>query len=200
LLSSELEAMIANPRSATGHRQRRLYVGNPAVLTVNGPVPQAECRVQYSMTGEPTTMKYEQAKFSIAITPNHASDGRITLKCVPEVEYQDKKSWLPTGAVGPGWLSSRPVDRCESLGWEVTLSPREFLIIGSHYERGQWLGNQIFGGMQGAEKVQRLLIVRAGRLSPAETGTEPAAAVPGKDGIVPVAAQASASAARGARP
>ncbi len=109
-LSPELEAMIANPKSATGHRHRRLYVGNPADLTVNGPVALAEYQIRHSMTAEPASMKYEQAKFSISITPNHAANGRIALQCVPEVEYQDKKSWLPAGAVGPGWINSKPIE------------------------------------------------------------------------------------------
>ena len=36
LLPSELETMIANPKSADGHRQQRLYVSNPAVVTLMG--------------------------------------------------------------------------------------------------------------------------------------------------------------------
>jgi hypothetical protein len=139
MLSSELESMIANPKSAIGRRQRRLYVNNPAVLTLNGPVPQVDYQVRRSLDESPATVKYEQAKFSITLTPSHASDGRITLRCVPEMEYQDTKSWLPTGAVGPGWLASRPAERYDSMAWEVTLTPREFLVIGSHNERDNWL-------------------------------------------------------------
>jgi hypothetical protein len=197
LLPAELGEMIANPKSGIGHRQRRLYVDNAAVLTVNGPTPRVEYQMRATMAEEPVTRRYEQAKFSINIVPTFASEGRITLKCVPEVESQDPKSWLPTGATGPGWLGNRPVDRCESLAWEAALSPGEFLVIGAHYDRGPWLGNQIFGGMQGNEKVQRLLIVRAGRL--AETG-QSAVAPTSKDGVVPLAAQASTSAVRGQRP
>ncbi len=200
LLPSEVEAMIANPRSAVGHRQRRLYANNPAVLPINGPVPVAEYQMLTVLNGAPTTVKQEQAQFGISITPVFASDGRITLKCCPEIEFHDKKSWLPTGAAGSAWGSGKPAERPESLGWEVTLSPREFAIIGSHHERGNWLGNEVFTGMSGKDKVQRLLIVRAGKLTPAETGTTPTLAAPPKDGIVPLASQASTSTVRGQRP
>jgi hypothetical protein len=200
MLSSELESMIANPKSTIGRRQRRLYVNNPAVLTLNGPVPQADYQVRRSLEDPPTTVKFEQAKFSITMTPSHASDGRITLRCVPEMEYQDKKSWLPTGAVGPGWLANRPAERYDSMAWEVTLTPREFLVIGTHNERGSWLGNQIFGGQQGSAQVQRLLIVRTGTLSPADTDWDPSSAVQKKDTVVPIASQASVGLIRGQNP
>ncbi len=204
MLPAELEAMIANPKSAIGHRQRRLYANNPAVLTVNGPVPQVECQLREALDLPPTTQKFEQAKFSIGITPTLRSfkdrGDCVVLKCVPEIEHQDKKNWLPTGAAGPAWLNGKPADRIEALGWEVTLSPREFLIIGTHYGRSGWIGNLIFGGEQANEKVQRLLIVRAGRLATADTTSQPAPATAAKDGIVPIAAQASVSLARGQRP
>jgi hypothetical protein len=200
MLSSDLESMIANPKSAIGRRQRRLYVNNPAVLTLNGPVPQAEYQVRRSFDDQPATVKFEQAKFSISMTPSHASDGRITLRCVPEMEYQDKKSWLPTGAVGPGWLANRPGERYDSMAWEVTLTPREFLVIGTHNERSNWLGNQIFGGQQESGKIQRLLIVRTGTLSPDDTDWGPSSAGQKKDSVVPIASQASVGIIRGQNP
>jgi hypothetical protein len=200
MLSSELESMIANPKSEIGRRQRRLYVNNPAVLTMNGPAPQAEYQVRRSLEESPATVKFEQAKFSITLTPRHAPDGRITLHCVPEMEYQDKKSWLPTGAVGPGWLASRPAERYDSMAWEVTLTPREFLVIGTHNERDNWLGNQIFGSWQGPAKIQRLLVVRTGTLSPADTEWGPTTANQKKDAVVPIASQASIGLVRGQNP
>jgi hypothetical protein len=200
MLSSELESMIANPKSSIGRRQRRLYVNNPAVLTLNGPIPQVEYQVRRSLEDSPTTVNFEQAKFSITMTPSHASDGRITLRCVPEMEFQDKKSWLPTGAVGPGWLASRPAERYDSMAWEATLTPREFLVIGAHNERGNWLGNLIFGGQPGPTKIQRLLIVRTGTLAPADTDWGPSSAVQKKDAVVPIASQASVGLVRGQNP
>jgi hypothetical protein len=196
LLPSELEAMIANPKSDTGHRQRRLYVNNPAALLVNGPVPKAEYQVRAKMDETPDDASFEQARFSMTFTPSHGSDGRVTLRCVPEVEYLDRRRWVPAGAPGMNWLNTKPAEKYESLAFEVTLSPREFLIVGTHYERGPWLGNRAFVGMQGPDKVQRLLIVRAGRVTPAAGDADAPA---GKDGVVPLVSQASASAARGYR-
>lgn len=200
LLPSEIEAMIANPKSATGHRQRRLYVNNPAQLAISNPVALAEFQILNDLKNAPTTAKYEQARFSVSMTPTFATDGRITLKCVPEVEHQDKKSWLPTGAAGPSWLGSKPAERFESLAFDVTLSPREFAVIGAHYERGNWLGNQLFTSQQGSDKVQRLLIIRAGRLSSDEASSDTPSSPTKKDGIVPLAKQASTSTVRGIRP
>lgn len=195
LLPSELEAMIANPKSSLGHRQRRLYVNNPAALTVNGPVQSAEYQVRPSLEGTPTTVKFEQAKFTLTFTPSHAAEG-ITLRCVPEVEYQDGKHFLPTGAAGAGWEAGKPVEKYPSLAWEVTLSPRQFLVIGTDYDRGAWLGNQLFADTRGAAKVQRLLVVRTGRVE-SNSDVQPPTT---KDGFVPLVSQTSISAARGSRP
>ena len=35
------------------------------------------------------------------------------------MEYQDKKHWLPTGAVGASWLGNKPVERYDSLACDV---------------------------------------------------------------------------------
>jgi len=200
LLPSEIEAMIANPKSAIGHRQRRLYANNAAVLPMNGPVPVAEYQMLASLDGKPATLKFEQAQFSLNITPSFAADGRIKVKSCPEIEFNDRKSWLPTGAAGSAWAGNKPAEKPESLAWEVSLSAREFAIVGSHHERGNWIGNQIFTGTVGHDKVQRLLIVRAGKLAATEDGSTAPLAAPTKDGVVPLAAQASTSAVRGQRP
>ena len=128
LLPSELEAMISNPKSSLGHRQRRLYANNPAVLPINGPVPLAEYLIRATAESKPVPVAFEQAKFALSFTPTLGQDGRIAIHCVPEVEYQDKKHWLPTGAVGAGWMSEKPLERYGTLAWDVKLSPREFLI------------------------------------------------------------------------
>jgi hypothetical protein len=196
MLPPELESMIANAKSDTGRRQRRLYVNNPASVQVNGPIPVAEYHYKSSIDADAKleTVHYEQARFSMTFTPSHAPDGKIMLHCVPEIEYQDKRSWLPTGAVASAWMGHKPIERCTPLSWELKLSPGEFLVIGSYYERGPWLGNQIFAGTQSGQKVQRLLVVRTGLLYPAEAAAD--ANLASKDNILPLAAQATLSASR----
>lgn len=198
LLPTELEQMLANPKSVTGHRERRLYVNNPATFTINGPVASAEYEVKSTPDGTPTTVHFEQARFAITVTPAHGPEGHITLKCVPEVEYQDKKHWLPPGAVGLGWTNSKPIEKYAGLGWEVTLSRRAFLVIGTNYDRGALLGNQTFTGTRGADTVQRLLILRVSSLATHESG--PDLMPPEKVDVVPIASQAGIAVARGSRP
>ena len=200
MLSSDLEGFLANPKSTIGHRQRRLYAGNPAVLTLNGPVPQSEFQMLGVLNGSPTSINLEQAKFALSITPEQAANGRIKLTCVPEVEYQDKKHWTPPGAAGMGWLNNKPVDKFTALAFEANLSPREYLVVGAFHERGPWLGNQLFGGLNGQEKVQRLIVIRTGRATEDESKILPIGRLPNGDGIVPIASQASVSITRGQKP
>jgi hypothetical protein len=195
LLPPELDAMIANPKSETGLRRWNLYVNNPAAIPLNGPVPSAEYRFRPTMRVEPTLVKFEQARFSMTFTPSFAADGRLELHCVPEVEYQDKKRWLPVGAVGVGWLGNKPIERHNALAFDVKLSPREYLVIGSYFERGDWIGNQEFTGVVRNEKVQRLLVIRASRLVPTDSAPESASGS-SQDKSMPLATQAFISAAR----
>lgn len=199
LLPSELEGMISNPKSEIGHRQRRLYVNNQAALTINGPIGEAEFDLRTSSEAQPTSLKFEQAKFSINFTPTHASDGRITLRCVPEVEHQQKKNWLPNGG-SIGWMNGASVESYDSLAWSVTLSPRDFLVIGAQRDSRAGLGRHAFCGERGKEKVQRLLVIRAGRLAPTETTLEPPPNVDSKEIITPIASQASFGGFHGERP
>lgn len=198
LLPSELEAMMQNPRSVLGGRQRRLYVNSTASIPVTGPVAQAEYRVRPTLDVKEATARFENAKFVMSITPSHAGSGRISLKCVPEVEYSDKRRWTPIGAAGDAWAGQKPVERYQALAFEITLSPREFLVIGADADRGNWLGNQMFSEQAGNERVQRLLIIRAGSLASPESYAP--SQIPSKDEVIPLAAQAGISAARGARP
>ena len=153
------------------------------------------------MNATPTTVKYEPGAI---LDELHAKlgdrDGRdLTLHSVPSWSIEDKKHWLPTGAVGASWLGNKPVERYDSLACDVKLSPSEYLVIGSVYERGPWLGNQVFGGVTGNQIVQRLIVVRAGKLEPADPSQD-AANAQGKDKIVPLAGQTFIGSARGSRP
>jgi hypothetical protein len=174
-------------------------VNNPASIKMNGPVALAEYKIRTTMNAQPATVKFEQAKFAMNFTPTFTSDGRIALHCVPEMEYQDKKHWLPTGAVGTSWLGNKPVERYDSMAFDVKVASREYMVIGSIYERGPWLGNEVFGGSTGNQNVPRLMGVRAGRLAPNDP-TEDGANAAGKDKIVPLAGQTLLGSARGSRP
>ncbi len=200
LLPSELEAMIQNPRGPYGKgRERRLYVNNPASIAVAGPVALAEFQVRPSLEGSESAVRFENAKFSMNFVPSHGGTGRVILKCTPELEFNDRRKWLPTGAAGDAWAGQKPVERYENLSFEVNLSPRDFLVIGADFDRGKWLGNQMFADFAGNDKVQRLLIIRADHLS-AASSPAPLSKNSPQDSVVPLARQAEFSAARGTRP
>ena len=65
LLPPELRAMIDNPKSETALRRWKFYVNNSAGIKMNGPVAQAEYKTRTTMNATPTTVKYDQARFSM---------------------------------------------------------------------------------------------------------------------------------------
>jgi hypothetical protein len=202
LVPSEVESLWRNPKSSMGRRERRLYAGKDAALTLNGPLP--ECRFQIftpASTG-PNVVTLEQANCSLVLIPTMADGGKVRVRFAPEVQHHDKKHWVPAGAVGAGWINgAKPVERYPELGWELTLSPSEYVVIGTLFERDETLGYQFFMGPAAKNRVQRLLLVKAGRVSGPPAGditlddeqTEPSK---GK----PLALQASYTTVRGARP
>ena len=186
ILPSEVDAMIKNPRSVEGHRQRRIAASYPAAFLLNGPVAHSEYQVRLNSESVPTTVKREQAQFSLDITPVVLPDGRLQLKCVPEVEYYDKKYWNPIGAVGAGWGGQQPSEKYPSLGFDVTISSKELLVLGTFIDKTNTLGNQMFVDNQPNQTVQRLLILHAGRIKAESFFSEK-----NPNMVVPIAAQAS---------
>jgi hypothetical protein len=188
MFPSELDAMIQNPHSAEGHRQRRIAAGYPAAFALNGPVPSSEFQVRLNSESVPTTVRREQAQFSLDITPVVLADGRLQLKCVPEVEYHDKKFWNPIGAVGPGWGGSKPSEKYPALAFDINISSKEFLVIGA-FEKPTTLGYQTFVSAQSTETVQKLMILHAGRMKAESFFSEKS--LRDTTRVVPIAAQAS---------
>src|SRR5262249_49925302 len=147
-------------------RERRLYVGGTAPLALNGPL--AECRYQvYTPTSSgPTVVTLEQAQCSLVITPSLAEGGKVRLRFAPELQHHDRKHWAAPGAAAAGGMNGpKAVERYPELAWELTVSPTEFVAIGTFFERDENLGSQFFVGQSGKNRVQRLLLLKAGRTS-----------------------------------
>ena len=78
-----------------------------------------------------------------------------------------------------------------AAGFEIPLSPTEFLVIGTEFYREGTFGHAALTGQVEERPVQRLLVLRAGQTK-AEPVTQTTRAA------LPIASQATA--ARGARP
>jgi hypothetical protein len=170
LIPTEIDALVKNPKSTMGHRQRRLYAGNAAAITLNGPL--AQCRFVPHAPGEksaePVTL--EQAQCVLNITPSLADGGKVRVQFAPEMQYHDKKHFQSPAVPAGGWLNAaqKPADRYPEFAWDVTVSPSEWLLVGTFYDRDESLGYQFFNEQPAGKRVQRLLLIRAGRVQGAD--------------------------------
>src|SRR5207249_1134539 len=90
---------------------------------------------------------------------------RIVLAFTPQVQHGIPKLLTHNDQGDFVLHGSRPVEPYPALGFEVTLTPRDFVVVGTWVEKDSTLGHRCFVTAAGPKPVQRLLVIRAGRLS-----------------------------------
>jgi len=144
----ELQSLLTSERSCVRSRRIQLRSGTPQALVVGPAIPQGRCMLHEKGGDTPVTL--DQAECFLKVLPTLAADGTTRLQFTPEVHNR-----------APG-SSSHPVDY-DSLRWEITLAPNDYLLIGGRYDRPNTLGWQSFVRTDEDAPVQRLLVIRTTR-------------------------------------
>jgi hypothetical protein len=139
------------------------------------------------------------------VTPSLTDDGRIRLHFTPQVRHGEEAVRPGPAADRSGWVmqAQRPTESYEALGWDVTVAPNEYVIVGARSNKPATLGHASFVRPGEAVPVQRLLVIRTTRPdkgleppAPAEASQE----VSMRSKVPPLALQASCTAMRGGSP
>jgi len=184
-----LRKMIEDPRTGRGHRLRTFSLDKPAPMLVGGVLPHAAFPMP---AGESGTARFarDEVALGFEITVKDGPDGKVLVRFVPHARFRDAGHLLPTD----GGERDVGTEHFPAAGFEVTLSPTEFLVIGTDSYREGTFGHAAFIGVDDDRQVQRLLVLRAGRTkgdrAPTEANAQAAAP--------PLASQATA--ARGVSP
>ena len=181
-----LRKLIDDPRTDRGHRFRTFPLDKPAPLLVGGAVPHAAFPMP---AGEDRQTRFarDDVALGFEVTVRDGPDGKVLVKLVPHAKFRDGGRLLP-GADGE---RDTGTEHFPAAGFEIALSPTEFLVIGTDSYREGTFGHAALTGLTDERPVQRLLVLRAG-----QTKGEPPA--PTTQAALPIASQATA--ARGARP
>lgn len=101
------------------------------------------------------------AQFGFAVVPTRTTDNRIRLTFTPQAAHGGR-SFFVHPAEGDGWsiAGSRPVEKYTHLSFEITITPHEYVLIGTAYERTDTFGHAVFIGPTGDRLVQRMLVLR----------------------------------------
>jgi hypothetical protein len=192
-----LERTCLNPRM--------LFLAAGRVNTIHLGPAQAECQFRVALPGQNQPIDLAQAQLSLAVQPNLTEDGNIRLRFTPKVEYGNPIHTFQPAADRSGWMHEikRQNQVFADLSWEVPLTPNTFLVIGGALDRPETLGHQAFVDRHSAPPVQRLLVLRTGRVTEAGIDSEIAPS-PVNASVqtppVPLAAQAPDSLVRAYHP
>jgi len=160
LIPGKLTALLATERSTPEEPHRiTMRSGNTKHLTVGPTKPEATYSLR--IDGETRPVKLTAAQFGFAVVPARTPDGRIRLTFTPQAAHGGR-SFFVQPAEGDGWsiAGSRPVEKYTDLSFEITITPHEYVLIGSKYDCKDTFGHTFFIGPSGDRLVQRLLVIR----------------------------------------
>jgi hypothetical protein len=183
-----LRKLIDDPRTAWGHRARTFALDRPAPLTVTGNLDRAEFAAPAANGGR-TKFARTNVVLGFEMTVRRASEGKVLVKLVPRARYQDPSQILPTDIADRGLGT----DTFPAAGFEIALSTSAYLVVGTDSYWEGTFGHAAFTERTEDRRVQRLLVIRAGR-----SGSEPGAIDRDDPEPPPIAAQAGT--VRGMRP
>jgi hypothetical protein len=187
------EQSCANPRriQMKGGKTRELLLG-PAL---------AACEFELRGPEATEAVALEQGQCQLAVVPTPGKNGRVVLRCTPQVRYGETRHvpWAVPEDGGFLLQPQKPTRAFPELAWEVTLAPDEYVVIGARTDKPGTLGYRCFVRPDERPAVQRVLVLRAGPL-PRDVPPEGVADAETEERLQrhpPVAAQASWSTARG---
>lgn len=159
------EADLVNPHGLTfGGRK-------DAVIPTAGPIDPCTFEALTDLAGTRQPFSLRQARSGWQVRPDAIPDGRVKLACEPQVQHGDRQEWLRPTADGTRFVvhGEVPTERFPELGFEVTLGPNDYLLVGWSAASGDTLGGVLFAAVADGRPRQRLLVVRARQLGATPT-------------------------------
>jgi hypothetical protein len=199
---NRLQSLLTSERYAVIRWRQILPAGKPVTLTIGRTVP--EMRYQLAQPGQEGEVVLAKAQSYLVTVPTLTADGRTRLQFTPQIRHGDTVQQYRAAPDRSGWVLScgQQIQTHPALGWEVTLAPNEYVVVGAATDNPLSLGHQCFVQEDGQSRVQRLLLIRTSRSAdaPAAPPVGPAEEVPQGSLSSPLALQASWSTALGTRP
>ncbi len=194
-----LQALLNSPHSCVVQRRHQVRAGDP-ITVVLGP-NMVSCGFDLHQDGHTSQIDLADAQCSFRIVANVMHDGSTRLHFTPLVQHGAKRAVLHSSAEHDTVFfdQQRPTEEYRNLGWDVTLAPNQFVVVGAHLERSKTLGYHCFYRPDETKPVQRLLVIWPGH-APASTRTTTALGETAPHGVPTIAEQAASTTARGQAP
>nr|ALS88805.1 MetaGeneMark_Unknown Function [uncultured bacterium] len=189
------QELLTSERSCINPRRRIVPSGKVAGQTLGSPV--ADCRFTVFQGATPLEFRLQDVQFILDVTAFPTEDGRTRLQFTPKVQYGEVTREIQPAPDRTGFTMQmeRPSKSFPDAGWEVTLAPSEFLVIGTREDRPESFGYQAFMQEEASPPVQRLLVIRTARAAgPDEAATPTLEDMARSNSALPLAIQATLSA------
>jgi hypothetical protein len=194
----ELQRLLTSERSCIQSRRVQLRSGSARKIILGPPTASCQFVLHDSARESPVTL--ENARCVLSVVPT-------LTEFTPEIEsasspsvHSKENPWQRALASNSQELST---ERYPAIGWEITLAPNDYVIIGGRYDRPKTLGWTSFIRPDEATPVQRVLVLRTTRSLPsvADINSSSTGRKPVSLGSSPsLAAQASEAPLHGNRP
>jgi hypothetical protein len=164
-----LQAMLLSERCNVDPRRIGQHAGTPRTVTLG----QLWGRLPFRLKREGRSVEVEhgQAQCLLEVVPELVDGDKVRLRFTPQVRHGDtalvaQPVLRPSGEREWNFEKRQPVESFHELSWELTLSPNEYALVGTRYERQGTLGHRCFLNTEETTPVQRLLVIRCARSQP----------------------------------
>jgi hypothetical protein len=196
---ADLLALLTSGRSCSDPHRVQLRAGSASPIALG--VEQPRCTFKLFQDGRAVSVTLDRASCMLEVIPTLAENGRITLQFTPLVKHgvprrEPRVVRDPSGEHRWDMEVQQSTENYANLGWEVTVSPEEYVVVGTRLDRDDTLGQTFFLDDDSASvPMQRLLVIRTGRVLPDKPAAETPTGAP-----MPLALQAGWRSARGMSP
>jgi hypothetical protein len=198
-----LQALLASERNCPKPRRLQTHANTPTPVVLGPAVPS--CRLEVHQDGKLVPVELKDAQCTLQVVPSLLEEGRTRLHFTPQIQHGAARLFPQPAEDRSGLVlkDQRPTEEYPAVGWDVTLAPGQYVVVGTRFDRPGTLGYQCFFRGDEPRPVQRLLVICAGRsaagLEP-ETDPDSGNEDPSFSRSPPLALQASCTTARGSGP
>ncbi len=163
VIPSEFDRLIHSEHSTIDPTHRTTQPDAPKVIPVNGPLDRCSFHAQAELTAEPAAVDVSAAECGLSVTAYPADGGRVRLVCEPQVQHGERQPFLKPTSDGTGFTREdrKPLESYPTLGWEITLAPTDYLVVGAAEDAAGTLGRAFFFTGTEDQLRQRVLVIRA---------------------------------------
>jgi len=160
VLTGEFERLMHAEASVVDPKERTFHAGQARVIPIHGPIADMPCKVLADLAADPASRNYTALECGLNLTATPVHTDRVKLLCEPQVQYGDKELSLAPSADNTQLTrrERKPLEAFNTLTFDVTLGPDDYLLFGPTEDPTDRLGQAYFRP-DGAK--QRVLIVRA---------------------------------------